>query len=42
MEQVTTDQSTVAAEQVSDRESVELRFTDLSSPDMVAGLARRC
>ncbi|MGW6704164.1 hypothetical protein ACWGDE_04645 [Streptomyces sp. NPDC054956] len=29
-------------DRVSARESIELRVTDLSSPAMVAGLARRC
>ncbi|MER5830132.1 hypothetical protein AB0I06_28060 [Streptomyces sp. NPDC050674] len=29
-------------DRVSARESIELRITDLSSPAMVAGLARRC
>ncbi|WP_455402948.1 hypothetical protein [Streptomyces bambusae] len=29
-------------DRVSARESIELRITDLTSPAMVAGLARRC
>lgn len=29
-------------DRVSERESIELQFTDLSSPVLVAGLARRC